>query len=194
MVIPQEAHKDAHHLKNLGLMGVDEVERGETLAEMVPSAFQAQPWADVEGLLGAILPVPPQGPLSAPTLGTRTVLMTVTMTMPHTHACTYTAHIPTQHLEVARTKTELSILGMQFTQPKSHGPVTSTLVLFGLGQFPLKQNGRARSPPSRDNQAGETGVPSQKTRAGGSQTCQVARITQEPFKNIEGQAHPRSAA
>lgn len=32
------------------------------------------------------------------------------------------------------------------------------------------------------------GVPSQETRVSGPQTCQVARITQEPFKNTEAQA------
>lgn len=58
---------------------------------------------------------------------------------------------------------ELPILGMQLTQPKSQGPVPSTLVLFGLLQFLLKQNRTALRPPSRGCQAGEMGVPSQET-------------------------------
>lgn len=58
---------------------------------------------------------------------------------------------------------ELPILGMQLTQPKSQGPVPSTLILFSLAQLLLKQNRRALSPPSRGIQAGEMGVPSQET-------------------------------
>lgn len=101
---------------------------------MLPRLSHGQVW----GLLGTILPVPFQSSSPAPAWGTRTVLMTVTTMMPHTYMYIHT-RVHTQRQETARVKNKWSILGMQFTQPKSQGPVPSPLVLFGLGQFLLNK-------------------------------------------------------